>query len=102
VAERNLTDDEWTAEFRPLAGPTGSQVWEHQDVMVRNIDVHHVWSWMDGGEGGTYVQNGVHLVNVYGFAVTEVPWVEDDFIEVEIESAEDERARHREAGEDTE
>lgn len=97
MTEITLTDDEWTAQYRPLAAPSGSQMWQREEI--RDItDAHVVWSWLDGGEGGTYVCNGFHVVNVYAWAVTEVPWLEGDSIEVEIESSEDERARYRAEG----
>jgi hypothetical protein len=97
VAEITLTDDEWTEQYRPLPAPSGSQMWEFDEIPYDKRGFH-VWSWIDGDEGGTYVVSGYHIVNKYAYAVTEVPWQEGDDIEVVIESGADERARYKAEG----
>lgn len=96
--ELTLTDDEWTAQYRPLTAQDGSDslTWEYDDTVP--FDYHQVWSYMDGDAGGTFIANGYHVVNVYAYAVTEKPWAEGDAITVVIESAEEERARHESEG----
>ena len=50
----------------------GSDIWEMDQIqdLLPGVEAQHIWSWMDGEDGGDFLVAGVHHVNVYGFAVT--------------------------------
>lgn len=88
---RTISEASWEGKYRPRNAPDGSLSWAWDELPV-GIDVHKVWSWADGDENGaTLVLPGYHVVNVYAYAVTEVPW-DDAGLIVEFGDSEAERA----------
>lgn len=90
----NLTDEEWDAEYKPLRNhfnPSASeydteyQLFETygQEVQfVQNTDPAHVWTQVDGDDGGIYIVNGYASVNRIGYYITAKPHDTHKFISV--------------------
>jgi hypothetical protein len=91
---RHLTEEQFDAEFTLMHDHPLQTVDEIEKELGKSIDASHIWTSVDGDEGGTYMLAGVHWVNAWGFNVTEQP--HDFDIEVELESAEDESQRYQE------
>ena len=63
--------------FRPIDGPDGAVYWSREQL-PDNIDAHHVWTIVDGGDGRLYVTPGFRFVNRIDYVVCKLPWSEDD------------------------
>jgi hypothetical protein len=61
-------------KFKPIDAADGGQAWDFGDT--KSYDRHQVWSLVDGDNGKPYIIPGYHLVNVFGYLVTEEPWDE--------------------------
>lgn len=68
VEQGCMTEDEFFDQF----APEGDGFWEGS---LDGVDVHHVWSVMEGEHGMLSVAAGFHVVNVIAHYVTENPWV---------------------------
>lgn len=72
--------DFWTL-FKPKPSPNplaGDHIWEWEDAHTQ--DLHHVWTIVETGseDENWYAVAGFHVVNIIGYAVTEMPWTWDD------------------------
>lgn len=56
---------------------------------VRDLPACHVWTVVDGDDGGMYALAGFHVVNRVGYLLTERPW-QDEQAEAVYWAAEDE------------
>lgn len=64
---------EWGPRIDPHEDPrSASLIWEYEHTLDQ--PTHHVWSLVDGDDGGTYAIAGYHVVNVFGYAVTSRAW----------------------------
>ena len=45
---------------------------------VQGVDPHHVWTLVDGDEGGQYAVPGFHFVNRFGYARTAQGWTDEN------------------------
>lgn len=45
---------------------------EHEDVV--NKPINHVWTVVEGDDGGLYASPGFHIVNKIGYLLTKKPW----------------------------
>lgn len=68
-----LTEDEFYDQFDPITGPDGEDWWGDFPV---GVPVEQIWSVADG-MGGYIAMSGRHVVNVFAYMVTRVPWTED-------------------------
>jgi len=98
--ELNMTEDEWFAKFKPKVVPTGFPQggWGTEEgsilfetfgdslVEVNKTGPLHVWTLIDGDEGGQYIVSGMHFVNRIGYFITEVPYEENKFYEIEVDN----------------
>jgi len=77
AAREVMSADGWEQRYKPLDSPYGSLVWEYKDTL--QFPPNRVWTLIDGElTDNTYVINGYHIVNRWGYAVTEVPWEPED------------------------
>lgn len=80
--------DERFGQWVPNPHDLNNSVWEHEHVIAEKIPTNRVWTLIDGDEGGTYALPGFHIVNAFGYVVTERPW-ETEAIEVEVDPPDD-------------
>lgn len=80
-----LTDDEWVKKFQPIQNHIdhdssfNGQMFETYGAevdFVREADVHNIWTYGDGDDGGTYIWNGFSIVNRIGYFITKRPWID--------------------------
>lgn len=83
---RAMTPEEFTQEFRPVQHPREGELWplERTPEIVRAADERRLWTAVDGDDGQTFYLSGWHLVNRFGYVVTERPYPEEEEIEVEF------------------
>jgi hypothetical protein len=62
--------------YSPQDAPSGEPVWTHAETLTQPLT--HVWTLVDGERGRTYAVAGYHVVNAFGYTVTERPWVRGD------------------------
>ena len=77
AAHEPMSDMDWMATFAPLESPSGSELWEAEELAaLTDVTERQVWSVVDGDEGVRVVPRapGSQTVNVIGFAVTAVEW----------------------------
>lgn len=63
--------------FRPIYGPAGATYW-HREQLPKPLDIRHVWTIVDGGNGKLYVSPGLRFVNRVDYVYCAVPWTDDD------------------------
>jgi hypothetical protein len=73
-AMKQLTEDEFDAQFTVLEGPDGESIRDGHDGI--EPDSRHLWTIVDA-DGSLYAVSGLHYVNRIGYLVTEEPWTED-------------------------
>lgn len=56
---------------------------------VRQQASRYVWTLIDGDDGNLYVVSGPHFVNRIGYLISQVPIPENTFIEVRLDSCDD-------------
>lgn len=76
---REMTWDEFEQEFHPIMDAENSTFrmftksdWEFLKARS-NTHPGTVWTFMDDGEGGTFIGDGLHYVNALHWHVTEMP-----------------------------
>lgn len=82
-----LDYDAWFDKYKPLTNPNGDvrqfETYGDDLDIITNTDVHNVWTWADGGDYSV-IYSGVGFVNRLVYYVTEVPWVDGEFIEIDM------------------
>lgn len=86
-----LTLDEWETMFQPVINhldpdaswndnerggimfETYGTEYEYVSRIMETQGRHHVWTWVDGDDG-SYIVNGMRLINRIGYFLTAVPW----------------------------
>lgn len=84
--------EKWMEEYKPIPNhlsndnpsDDGSSLYfetygEDIEYVKSKVDVHNVWTWVDG-DGGSYVIAGFQWVNRIGFFVTEKPWENESLV----------------------
>lgn len=85
----------WESDYHPITNPFNDFGWNNTLFETHGEDFEfvkqqpsaHVWTWVDTDEG-SYIINGLHIVNRIGYFVTERPWESD--IDVEVTNYEEE------------
>ena len=86
----------WENKYKPIDIENGYDLW-HTDKAFKEADPDCIWTAHDGDFGGTYLLSGVHYVNRFGFAITEIPCEKDLDIQVyDTDSYEGEQENLRE------
>lgn len=88
-----LTMEEWEAQFKPINNHIDEnasfdgimfETYDEEVDFVKEQDVHHIWMYGDGDDGGSYIWSGWGFVNRIGYFITEVPWVEGTTYQVKV------------------
>ena len=74
--------DLWERKYKPIDIEDSYYHLWHTDKAFKEADPDCIWTAHDGDFGGTYLQSGVHYVNRFGFALTEIPCEKDLAIQV--------------------
>lgn len=69
---KQLTQDEFENQFTVLESADGESI--RDDCSGIASDSKHLWTIVDGDDGGMYALSGVHYVNRIGYLVTEEAW----------------------------
>jgi hypothetical protein len=75
-----MSEDEWTDAFQPITNPRDETLlfdWTEalDATFLKNLDVHHVWTEVDGDNGDdTFILPGMLRINRIGYLVTLAPW----------------------------
>lgn len=97
-----MTYEEWVDKYKPIQNELsdnasfegmmfetyGSEL-DYVLTIVRRTNGLLVWTYIDG-EGGTYIVEGYRLVNRIGYFITQVPYEENDAIEIQVSEDEEE------------
>lgn len=97
-----MTYEEWVDKFKPtynhlvrdasfegtMFETYGAEL-DYVLSITRATPLSRVWTYIDG-EGGTYIVEGYRLVNRIGYFITEVPYEEDSFYEIQVSEDEEE------------
>jgi len=73
----SMDDFEWSEKFRPSNSP-----FEVLSELPRGVDVHNVWTGVEGDSGRYLIVNGYAVVNRLNYYVSEVPWEDGKYYEV--------------------
>lgn len=82
--------EQWEAQYRPVTNhldpdasfndgdgglmfETYGEDYEYVSQIMETQGRHHVWTWVDGDDG-SYIVNGMRLINRIGYFLTAVPW----------------------------
>ncbi len=88
-----ITLDQWHKEYNPMhnhidpeASWDGTMFETYGDEVkfIYDFDPCHVWTYVDGDDGGTYLISGRAYANRIGYFITEVPVPDDQFIEIQV------------------
>lgn len=101
---KTMTQDEWLAAYKPIYNHLDNNA-SFQDETGKGImfetygdeeqyiktypNPNCIWTYGDGDDGGTYIWNGWSYVNRIGYFITEVPWSDDEEIQICIYESED-------------
>ena len=69
-----IAEAEFWDRYKPVEveGQEGTYLRPYDDVKDR--DIHHVWTVVEGDDGEWYIEAGFHVVNKIDYMVTENPW----------------------------
>lgn len=71
----NLTEDQFDTLFTIVPDDQGEEI--RPDLNGLDASSRHVWTLVDGDNGGSYLITGYHWVNRIGYVITEQPWDHD-------------------------
>lgn len=82
-----LDFDTWEEKYKPVTNERGEirqyETYGDDLDIVTNTDYHYVWTWADGGDYSV-IYSGTGFVNRLVYYITEVPWKEGEFIEIDM------------------
>jgi hypothetical protein len=85
--------DTWLETYRPILNHIDTnasfdgmlfETYGDEVDFVKEQDVHHIWMYGDGDDGGTYVWSGWGFVNRIGYFITQVPWIEGETTQIRV------------------
>ena len=72
-----ILEEAFWEEYEPIVKGDGNTTFEHGETLEYPED--QVWSLVDAQEGdGVRALPGYHVVNVFAYAVTRIPWPNED------------------------
>ena len=76
-----ITEEQWEERYKPLGEllETYGEDWER----VQSVPPKNVWTLYEG-DWGTYIYNGIHIVNRVGYYISELPWNDGEELEVVV------------------
>ena len=94
-----LTEEEWFEEFKPIPnhidedasfndGDQGYmfETYGKELEFVQSQEPNRIWTYCDGDDNGTYIFQGMRIVNRIGYFVTTVPFNDKKDYQIEISS----------------
>ena len=94
-----LTEEEWFDTFKPLPNlidPDASfsdgeqgymfETYGEELAFVKSQDPNRIWTYCDGDDRGTYIFQGMRIVNRIGYFVTTVPFDGSKDYQIQISS----------------
>ena len=94
-----LTEEEWIEEFKPIPnhidedasfndGDQGYmfETYGEELEFVQSQEPNRIWTYCDGDDNGTYIFQGMRIVNRIGYFVTTVPFNVNEDYQIEISS----------------
>jgi hypothetical protein len=94
-----LTEEEWFEEFKPIPnhidedasfndGDQGYmfETYGKELEFVQSQEPNRIWTYCDGDDNGTYIFQGMRIVNRIGYFVTTVPFNVNEDYQIEISS----------------
>ena len=95
---KEMSYDEWFDTYKPIRNNLDKhasfdgymfETYEEELDFVIEQDEFNIWTYCEG-DRGMYIFNGYRLVNRIGYFITEVPFENDDEIQITIEEYSDE------------
>lgn len=83
VETMTLTYHTFINVFTPLEDSSGRDLFEWEDI--KDFPANHVWTVVQGDDGGLYAIPGFHVANRVNYMVTLKPWEHDDYEAVIVE-----------------
>jgi len=97
-----LTEEQWFDTYKPIPnhldenasfndGEHGYMFETYGDELefVKAQDSNRIWTYSDGDNGGTYISDGMHMVNRIGYFVTTVPYDDKQYYQIQLISGSD-------------
>jgi hypothetical protein len=94
-----LTEEEWFEQFKPIPnhidedasfndGDQGYmfETYGKELEFVQSQEPNRIWTYCDGDDNGTYIFQGMRIVNRIGYFVTTVPFNVNEDYQIEISS----------------
>jgi len=94
-----LTEEEWFDKFKPIPnhiddnasfndGEQGYmfETYDKELAFVKSQDPNRIWTYCDGDNTGTYIFQGMRIVNRIGYFVTAVPFDGSKDYQIQISS----------------
>jgi hypothetical protein len=92
-----LTEEEWFDKFKPIPnhiddnasfndGEHGYmfETYDEELAFVKSQDPNRIWTYCDGDDRGTYIFEGMRIVNRIGYFVTTVPFDANKAYQIQI------------------
>jgi len=92
-----LTEEEWFDTFKPIPnhiddnasfndGEHGYmfETYDEELAFVKSQDPNRIWTYCDGDDRGTYIFEGMRIVNRIGYFVTAVPFDANKDYQIQI------------------
>jgi len=92
-----LTEEEWFEEFKPLPnhidedasfndGDQGYmfETYGEELEFVKSQEPNRIWTYCDGDDRGTYIFEGMRIVNRIGYFITTVPFDDSKAYQIQI------------------
>jgi hypothetical protein len=90
---KEISEDEWFEKYKPIKNNLDKhasfddymfETYDEELAFVKEQDEFNIWTYADGDNGGTFIFNGYHIVNRIGYFITEVPFSNEEEIQVRI------------------
>lgn len=77
TATETMKEAEFWERYIPLETPgqEGNGNYLREYDAVKDLDIHYVWTVVEGDDGTWVIDSGFHVVNKLGYLVTKNPWV---------------------------
>ena len=92
-----LTEEEWFDKFKPIPnhidenasfsdGDNGYmfETYDEELAFVKSQEPNRIWTYCDGDDRGTYIFEGMRIVNRIGYFVTTVPFDDSKAYQIQI------------------
>lgn len=95
-----LTEEEWFDKFKPIPNHIDDnasfqtedgvgymfETYDDELAFVKSQDPNRIWTYCDGDNSGTYIFQGMRIVNRIGYFITAVPFDGSKDYQIQISS----------------